>query len=60
MQTTGDLAELAKVCASQARMTTSHELARVLWDLAITYQHRASKLDSGALPDIGDPPTLLK
>lgn len=60
MQTLIDLIELAKVCATQARLTTSKETARVLWLLASEYQERASKFDGGRLPDIGDPPALLK
>jgi hypothetical protein len=60
MQTLTDLTELAKVCAAQARVTSSKEVARVLWLLASEYQERASKLDGGRSPDIGDPPALLK
>jgi len=60
MQTLTDIMELAKVCAVQARLATSKGAARALWQLATEYQERASKLDGGRLPDIGDPPPLLK
>jgi len=60
METASDLAELAKICAAQARLTTSREVARSLWKLAADYQERAAKVDSGELPDIGDPPAVLK
>ena len=60
MQTSDDLAELAKRCAAQARLTTSRDVAGALWKMATDYQERAAKLDSGQLPDIGEPPALLK
>jgi hypothetical protein len=63
MQMLGDLVEMARVCASQARLTTSQEVARALWTMASEYhrraQERASMLDVGKVPDIGDPPFLL-
>ena len=60
MQTFDDLAELAKLCASQARLTTSPDVAHALWKMATDYQQRAAKLDSGVLPDIGERPALMK
>lgn len=60
MQTFDDLAELAKQCAAQARLTTNRDVAHALWKMATDYQLRAAKLDSGQLPDIGDIPVLLK
>jgi hypothetical protein len=60
MQTLTDITELAKVCAAQARLTTSKDAARALWQLATEYQERAAKFDGGRLPDLGDPPALLK
>lgn len=60
MQTSDDLEELAKVCAAQARLTQSRDVAASLWKMARDYQERAAKLDGGKLPDIGEPPDLLK
>ena len=60
MQTLGDLIEMARICTGQARLTASQEVARALWKLASEYheraQDRASKLNAGKVPDIGDPP----
>jgi hypothetical protein len=60
MQTFDDMVELAKLCAAQARLTTSRDVANALWKMATDYQQRAAQLDSGRLPDIGGPPALLK
>lgn len=64
MQILGDLIEMARICASQARLTTSQEVASALWRLASEYharaQERASELKSGSVPDIGEPPAFLK
>jgi hypothetical protein len=64
MQILRDLIEMARICASQARLTTSQEVARALWTMASEYHERAhqraSKLNNGKVPDIGDPPPLLK
>jgi hypothetical protein len=50
------LVELARLCANQARSTTSKYIAHELWRMAREYQRRASKLDGGKLPEIGSPP----
>jgi hypothetical protein len=64
VQILGDLIEMARVCAGQARLTTSQEVARALWKMACEYharaQERASELKSGSVPDIGDPPPFMK
>jgi hypothetical protein len=60
MQTYDDIAELARICATQARLTTTKDVASALWMMARNYQERAAQLDSGKLPEIGDPPDLLK
>jgi hypothetical protein len=60
MQTFEDFAELARVCAAQARLTNSRDVAQALWKMANGYQERAAQRDSGQLPDIGAPPALLK
>ena len=54
------LVELARICAAQSRLTTSKEVAQALWRLAKEYLERAAKLDCRRLPDIGDPPSLLR
>ena len=55
-----DLVEVTLICAAQARLTTSQEVARALWTMASEYheraQDRASKLNTGRAPDIGDLP----
>jgi hypothetical protein len=60
MQTSDDFAELARLCAAQARLTNSREVAHALWKMANDYQQRAAQRDSGRLPNIGDLPALLK
>jgi hypothetical protein len=60
MQTYATLAELAQTCAQQAHFTTSREVAREFWRMALEYQHKAAELDSGKLPVIGPPPVWLK
>jgi hypothetical protein len=59
MAATDELGGMAKVCAKQARLTMHPETARALWRLALDYQERAAKSDSGVLPDIGEPPIHL-
>jgi|HubBroStandDraft_6_1064221.scaffolds.fasta_scaffold8525557_1 hypothetical protein len=56
MQTYEELAELARICARNARITTNKQVAAELWKMAGEYAHKAAKLDSGTLPDIGKPP----
>jgi hypothetical protein len=60
MQTYDDLVELARQCAKQAHFTRNREVAREFWRMAIEYQQRAAKFDSGKAPDIGPPPTGWK
>ena len=51
-----ELVDLARLCAQQAHLTSSKEVARELWRIAQEYQRRAAKLHAGPLPDIGSPP----
>jgi hypothetical protein len=52
----GELAaELARVCARQARLTKREDEADELWRMAQNYHKRAADLDSD-LPDIGEKP----
>jgi len=60
METLVDLIELAHLSARNARVTNSREVARTLWKMATEYAERASKLDHGKMPDIGEPPALLR
>jgi hypothetical protein len=60
MQTSDHFAELARLCAAQARLTNSRDVATALWKMAKDHQERAAQLDSGRLPDIGARPDLMK
>lgn len=56
MRTHEQAAELAIICARQAHLTIDRRVAEELWRMAKEYQAEAAKLDSGKLPDIGEPP----
>ena len=60
MQTSEECAELARVGAKNANLTSTKEVSRVLWEMALEYQQKAAKLDHGTLPDIGEPPPWLE
>jgi len=60
MRTYDDLAELARLCALNARLASSKEVAAELWAMAHEYQQEAAKLDGGHLPDIGALPYWLR
>ena len=47
-----DLVELARMCARNARITTSRDVADELWRMA--YQAQAAEM--GDFPEIGDEP----
>ena len=49
-----DLVELARMCACNARITTSRDVANELWRMAKEYQAQAAEL--GDFPEIGDEP----
>jgi hypothetical protein len=49
------LLEIARLCADQARASTSKAVAQELWRMAREYQERAAKID-GKLPYIEAPP----
>ena len=53
------LVDLARTCAAQSHLTTSKDVAHVLWRLATNYMERAAKLE-GRRADIGEPPALLR
>ena len=50
------LAELARSCADQARVTATRDVARQLWGMAVEFQQKAAALDSGRCPNIGEAP----
>ena len=54
-----EMAELALTCARNAHGTTSRDVARMLWKLAVEYRNKAAKLDGGGGPDIGEPPKWM-
>ena len=56
MQTYEELAELARVCAKNAHLASSKEIAAELWKMAAEYRDKATKLNGGTAPDIGPPP----
>jgi hypothetical protein len=51
-----ELVELARLCANNARIASTTDVAAVLWRIAREYQEKAAKLDGDKLPDIGKPP----
>jgi hypothetical protein len=59
MQTYDDLVDLVRICAKNAYIANSNEVAVVLWKMAVEYRDKAAKLDSSAVPDIGEPPPWL-
>lgn len=59
MQTHDDLSQLARICAENARIASSNQIALELWKMAQEYQAKAAKLNSGKVPDIGMPPHWL-
>jgi hypothetical protein len=56
MRSHDDAAELARICAMNARAASSEHVAAELWRMATEYQAEAAKLDSGNVPAIGEPP----
>ena len=55
-----ELVELARMCWRQARLAQTKGVAPELLRMAHEYQQRAAKLDSGKLPEIGEPKTDSK
>jgi hypothetical protein len=56
MRSRDDAAELARICAMNARAANSEQVASELWRMATEYQAEAAKLAGGNAPDIGQPP----
>jgi hypothetical protein len=53
-----ELAELALMCAYNARITTSEAVADELWRMAEEYRAKAALL--GNAPEIGKPPAMAR
>jgi hypothetical protein len=60
MRTYKELVDLAITCAKQTHITTSKDVARELWRMALGYQQQAAHLDGGKLPDIREKPAHLR
>jgi hypothetical protein len=58
MLTYGELVELARICAKNAHVSTTVEVARELWKMANEYRAKAMAL-GGEPVDIGLPPARL-
>ena len=54
-----DLAELARICAKNAHIASSKEVAAKLWELATEYRDEATKFDGARGPYIGETPRAL-
>jgi hypothetical protein len=57
MQAYERVLELAHICAKNAHLSTTPDVARELWKMAKEYQRKAATMDNGKLPDIGPPPS---
>jgi hypothetical protein len=60
MRTYEELVELATICARQSHVTTSERVAVEFWRMAQEYQKEAAGLSGGELPDIGEPPSVVR
>ena len=60
MRTYNEAAELAKMCARNARASSEKRVARELWKMAQEYQAEAAKLDDGRLLDLGTAPQWVE
>jgi hypothetical protein len=60
MRTYSEAFELAMMCARNARLASTKQVARELWKMAQEYQAEAAKLGNGKVPDLGSPPQGLE
>jgi hypothetical protein len=60
MRTYSEAAELARMCARNARASSEKRVARELWKMAQEYQAEAAKLDGGRLLDLGSAPQWVE
>jgi hypothetical protein len=56
MRTYENLLELARICARQAWLSSTPQVAGELWRMAKEYQAKAAEHDAAAALDIGNPP----
>jgi hypothetical protein len=49
-----ELVERARICAREARLNTSEDVAAELWRMAQNYRSRAAGLNSDGIPEIGE------
>lgn len=56
MRTYKEAAELAQICARNARQASTRAVAIELWRMAEEYRAEAARLKNGKMPDIGDVP----
>jgi hypothetical protein len=59
MHSHAEVVDLARICAFNARAATDRRVAEELWKMALEYQVKAAKMDSGHKPEIGPPPDFL-
>jgi len=59
MQTYRELVDLARSCATSARLSSSSAVAYEFWQMALEYQESAAKLNDGKPPAIGEPPIAV-
>lgn len=57
--THAELAEMAQMCAANARAIRDKRAIAELWKMALEYQEEAARLNGGRKPHIGPPPTLF-
>ena len=53
-----ELVDLARICAKNAQIATTKEVARELWKMAQEYRQKVADLDHGRHPDIATPSGL--
>jgi len=59
MRAYDDLVRLARICANNAHIASTPEVARALWKMATEYRAKAMAVDSGKPFDIGPAPPDL-
>lgn len=60
MHTYREAAELAIMCAYNARSAATRPVAAELWQMAKEYRAEAARLDRSRSVELGDPPRLLR
>ena len=60
MHTYREAADLAIMCAYNARSAATEPVAAELWQMAREYRAEAARLDRSRAVELGDPPRLLR